>query len=389
LLAFSLLTLPAAAGAQAPATSGTTPFVLSGNRVYAELSFVRPDGSIHKALAFVDMGSPAMTIAEPLFKELRLDRKRPLTFRLGTMTVRIPAAEVTSDPDEPRALGPDRMVEAMLPAGVLRQYQVVLDYQHRTLTIAKPGALKPEGIGVPFRMNGKTGLIAVDASIDGKPYAITIDNGSAYTWLRQSVAEPWLGAHPGWVRGVGAVGASNMMMSGDGAEASGIMLHIPEIKVGPVSLADVGALGAGPGRGFGGTLTLFDWYSTKNAVPVIGWIGGNVLKGFRLTVDYPNHTLYWLKQADADAHDLDQVGLTLQSQHGEYLVAAIATKNGQPTVAGVQAGDILRQVDELALKGATWGAIYAAMHGTPGDVRTLRLERQGRPIVVKASVTAF
>ena len=63
------------------------------------------------------------------------------------------------------------------------------------------------------------------ASIDAKSYAITIDNGSAYTWFRQRTVKEWLLAHPDWERGTGAVGASTMMMSGDGAEASGILLR--------------------------------------------------------------------------------------------------------------------------------------------------------------------
>src|SRR6516164_3368941 len=43
-------------------SAGTTKFVLDGNRIYARLSFSRPDGSTHKALAFVDMGSKSMAL---------------------------------------------------------------------------------------------------------------------------------------------------------------------------------------------------------------------------------------------------------------------------------------------------------------------------------------
>ena len=46
--------------AQGSSVAGTTTFVFDGNRMYAELGFVRPDGSIRRALAFVDMGSPSM-----------------------------------------------------------------------------------------------------------------------------------------------------------------------------------------------------------------------------------------------------------------------------------------------------------------------------------------
>jgi hypothetical protein len=46
--------------------------------------------------------------------------------------------------------------------------------------------LKPPGVAVPIHINPKTGFIAVDAVIDGKRYAMPIDNGSAYTGIRRS-----------------------------------------------------------------------------------------------------------------------------------------------------------------------------------------------------------
>jgi hypothetical protein len=388
-LGFSLWLLCLPALAQSPVSSGTTPFIFDGNRMYAELSFVRPDGSIHQALAFVDMGSPSVAVTESLFKELQLDQGSPMVFRVGAMPVRIPDEEVTSDRSPPYSVGSDRKVEAILAGGIMQKYEVVIDYQKRNLTFANPGTLKAEGLPVPFKINRDTGLIAVNASIDGKGYAVTIDSGSAYTWFRQSTARPWLAAHPRWERGVGAVGASNMMMSGDGAEIDGILLRISEISIGSLTLRQVGALAAGPSKGFPGNLELFEWYSTKNALPVIGWLGGNVLNGFRLTIDYPNHIMYWLRQTQSDGGDLDQVGLTLQANNGEYIVAAIAKKNGKPTVENVRPGDKLVRIDGMETKRATWGGIYRAMHGNPGEVRILSLERGTRQITVRARVTSF
>lgn len=357
--------------------------------MYAELGFVRPDGSVHRALAFVDMGSPTMTLRESLFKELQLDTDKPLVFRVGDMTVTVPRADVFSEPRAPTSIGSDLKIEALLPAGILQRYQVVIDYEKRTLVLMQRSTGRPQGVGVPFRINEKTGLIAVDASIDGMRYPITIDNGSAYTWVRQSTAARWLASHREWERGTGAVGASNMMMSGDRAETAGTLMRIPDISLGSLHLEDVGVLAAGPGGPFPGNLDLFDWYSQKNAVPVIGWIGGNVLKGFRLTIDYPSRMTYWLRQSDPDAHDLDQVGLTLASEGGVFRIAAVATKNGKPTVDGVLPGDTVLRIGSLDLGQATWGAIYAAMHGTPGETRTLSLERNGNRLTATARVTAF
>jgi len=380
-----LLSMASMATGESRPGSGTAPFILDGNRVYAELALVRPDGSLQRGLAFVDMGSPAMTLTARLFKELQLDHGRQLSFRLGKLTVHVPAEEVESDPARPYSVGTTLKVEAILPAAVMRRYQVVIDYPKRQLTFASPGAIKPQGLPTDFRMHPKTGLIEVQAEIAGQQYAVTIDNGSAYTWFRQQTAQVWLRTNPNWERGVGAVGASNMMMADDRGEATGTLLRIPKMRLSGLSLRNVGALAPGVTGG----LDLFDWYSEKNATPVIGWIGGNVLKSFRLTIDYPNHTLFWLKFAEPDADDLNQVGLTLAARAGEFQVAGIAQKNRKPVLEGVEVGDQLIEIDGRQTKNATRGEIYNALHGKPGESRRLRLKRGSAIITVNAPVTGF
>jgi hypothetical protein len=135
----------------------------------------------------------------------------------------------------------------------------------------------------------------------------------------------------------------------------------------------------------------FDWYSKKAPEPVIGWLGGNVLKGFRVMIDFPRHMTYWDRQSDLDPHDLDQVGVTLEKRDTEegYFVAGIAEKDGNQTVEGVRGGDKLIQVDDLRLSSATRGALLSALHGEPGTVRVLILERNGKQVTVSAKTNAF
>ena len=66
------------------------------------------------------MGSPSMTLAESLFKELQLDQNHPLRFRVGDLLVEVPRAEVITEPGEPYSMGPALKVEGMLPAGICR-----------------------------------------------------------------------------------------------------------------------------------------------------------------------------------------------------------------------------------------------------------------------------
>ena len=257
----------------------------------------------------------------------------------------------------------------------------MLDYKRRTLTLAEPRAVRPAGIRVPFRLNRKTGLISVDISIKGQLYSVTIDNGSAYTWLRKDIVQGWLKVEPQWEKGSSAVGLSNMRMEDDGIEASGILVRIPEMRLGSLRLHQIGALAIGPSRtGW----NFMEWYSRKNAVPVIGWLGGNVLQAFRITIDYQNRVSYWMQQLEGTPHDLDQVGLSLVSKGGKYFVSAIATQNGKATVDGVQVGDQLLEIDGLNTKGTTSSEILSALHGMPGELRSLRLERNGQQFAVTA-----
>ena len=124
---------------------------------------------------------------------------------------------------------------------------------------------------------------------------------------------------------------------------------------------------------------------------MIGWLGGNVLKGFRLMIDFPRHMTYWERESDLDPHDLDQVGVTLETRDTEkgYFVAGITEKDGKQTVEGIRVSDKLVQVDDLRLNRATRGAVFSALHGKPGTVRVLILERDGKQVTLPAKTTAF
>lgn len=184
-----------------------------------------------------------------------------------------------------------------------------------------------------------------------------------------------------------------------GAEARASTLRAPEIAIGALRLKRVGILGISPDvppfpavPGGGVTSgTFFDWYSQKAPERVIGWLGGNVLKAFRLTIDYPRRMIYWERQTASDVHDLDQVGITLETRDDAqgYFVAGIAEQDGKPTARGLRVGDRLVEVDHRRVSGATRGAIFGALHGKAGTLRTLVVEREGNPVTVRARTTAF
>jgi PDZ domain len=378
-------------------SSGTVPFIFDDNRIFAQLEFVRPDGTMRKAYAFVDLGTPVMVLDQKLHQELQVDQTSSFRFRVGELEIKVEFFETDTGLGMTGGDGKRTVpVEAILSASVLTNYQVVFDYAKRTLTIAKP-TLEEKGDAIPCRVNEKTGLVSITAEIGGHPYAIALDPGSAYSWVNDSVAKQWTTAHPDWRRGIGAIGEANMQTGTDGAEARAEILRLPEIKLGSLKLRQIGMLGIAPqappvppvpgeNKVEG---NFFDWYSKKAPEPVIGWLGGNVLKDFRVMIDFPRHTTYWEQESDLDPHDLDQVGLTLEKRNNGYFVAGIAEKAGKETVDGVQVGDKLIQIDDVRVSDATRGAIFAALHGEPGSVRLLMIERGGQRLKVPTKVTAF
>ena len=380
--------------------SGTVPFIFDDNRVFAQLDFVRADGTLRKVLAFVDLGTPALVLDKKLHEELQVGQGKPVILRVGHLEMKVDSSAVETDTDL-GLTGPNGKrtvpVEAVLSGSVLTNYELVVDYAKRTLMVAQANTLKSTGDAVPCRINEKTGMVSITTEIDGRPYALAVDTGSAYSWVREDVAEQWTKAHPDWERGKGAVGEANMQSRTGGAQARATILRLPEIKLGSLSLKQVGVLGIAPeappippapgqSKVEG---SFFDWYSKKAPEPVIGWLGGNVLRGFRLMIDFPRRTTYWERVSDLDPHELDQVGVTLEKRSDGYFIAGIAQKSGKPTVDTVRVGDKLIQVDDVVLSSATRGAIFAALHGKPGEVRMLVVERDGQQLTVPAKVTAF
>ena len=60
---------------------------------------------------------------------------------------------------------------------------------------------------------------------------------------------------------------------------------------------------------------------------------------------------------------------------------------GGAAADGVQAGDTLVAIGDLAAKGMTMGTVVDALRGAPGEVRRLTVERGGTRLEVEAKVT--
>ncbi|MFH1214125.1 MAG: PDZ domain-containing protein [Candidatus Neomarinimicrobiota bacterium] len=369
--------------------STTVAFIIDHNRMIVEVEFARPDGTIRKARAWVDTGSQFLTLSEPLARDLGFDvsglkegkqsvelNASAPPMRLGKLPLRVDDG-VRLNARSGALVWPGIPAEATIPASSLRHYDVVFDYPARLLTIARSGVLKPRGAGIKCLVNSETGLFMIAAVVDGDTVQFGVDNGSAGTWISNTLTTRWSERHPDWPRKTGAVGSTNFF--GLPFETGGILMQLPEIRIAELTVRNSAVLGLDQ--------SLFDWYSQKSAGKVLGFIGANVLKNFRLEIDFPNRMTYWEKGPVTEPNDLDIIGLTLRPEaDGNFTVAGVVKTGGQPTVEGIQPGDKLIRIGEMDIKNATMDAVVNALRGEPGATRNIIVERDGKRLTVKAKV---
>ena len=382
--------------------SATVPMSLDHDRMLVDAQIERADGTRRSVRLWVDTGAPDFFMSEALARDLAIDipaaqgvpgsRRTPLEIpaptglRLGGLPLDFQGvkAKVLFSPSW---IYTTTHADANLPAAVLRHYQVVLDYPALHLTLAQPRSLTPRGTRAPATVHPQTGIVQIDATVDGDSMSFALDIGASYSFASREVVDSLARRHPDWPLQTGALGCANIWGWWPD-EAAWPVLRVPQIEWGPVRLTGVGVVGL-PGF-FEPGASLGDWYSQKTARPVVGFLGPNAVKAYRVEIDYAGGAVYFEKGAERDTHDMDMVGLTLQPQpDGSYQVLGVAKKEGQPFAEGVEAGDTLVQVGGLRATGVTMGAVVDALRGRPGETRVLTLRRGGKEITVKAKVGSF
>lgn len=379
---------PAWAGEPAGVRGMTAPIVLDHNRALVDAEVQSKDGSWRKARLWIDSGNPEFMLSESFARALGFDRPgqaagAPRTpASLPVVGVRINGVPLDVEGLAPvvrpgaERLWPTMHADGNLPATVLRRYAVVLDYPGRRIELRPPGQAAHRGQAVPLRVHPETGIVQVDAVIGNAHLALALDIGASYSFVTTELAATLASGHPGWPRTEGAMGCANIWGLWP-QEDHWQVVRAPEIRLGDTRISGVGFVGLPPV--FGSDPDIGTWYSRKTAAPVVGFLGPNAFKAFRLEIDYVRGRLYLERRAADDVRDMDMIGLTLQPDGTSWRVL-------RTLVAGVQAGDLLLQVGGLRTSGATMGAVVDALRGRPGDQRVLLLERRGQRLRIVARV---
>jgi hypothetical protein len=390
------LILAAAAIAQPTPQIATVPVTLDHNRIIIDVYLPLPDGKQKRVRGWVDNGNADVWLSERVAKLLALqpapDSKEteilgakvrtfqaPKEIFVGEMKISFAGVKeakmVAAD-----SIAPGSSAEINLPSTVLRNYDLIMDYVDRELSLAVPGQAKFTGKSAKAFVNPPNGMIQVPAKIEGRPYQLTFDIGASFSMLMGDVFEKLAKDNPKWPRNTGAVGTE--LFWGMQEEATQHALRVPAIEYGPVKLAEVGF----------DTLpqAFMSFYRQRAGADTSGLIGGNALLNYRLGIDYAHSTVYFDERGSYIAPGIDVVGLTLRPElDGRYTVIGVPDYDGKPAVPEAKAGDVLVAIDKVPAKESTMGQIWSLLGGDPGETRVLTLERDGKQFTVNATVRRF
>jgi PDZ domain/Aspartyl protease len=383
-----LLLLPIAAVAQ----TGTVPLILEENVPMIDLEFVRPDGTMQTGRFVVDSGGGAFVLTEKLANSIGLKPSGPVRkaegaefasanppqVRVGGMPLDLKDARVMIQYGNDRLEERDA-VDGLFPGHVLKRYHVIFDYPARKFTLAAPGSVTPRGTAVPSPVRAQNGFARLELSIGGRTVGVLLDTGASFTMISRTAIEEWSSAAaPPWPRLVGAVGPANM---GARSDPAALVVRLPELRLGGFVIDHAGAVSRENG-------TYEKLMSGEMVAPIIGALGGNVLRQFRVEIDYAAGVTYFERAGRDDPADMELVGLTL-SVAPDQSVRVTAVSSAADAVAReqIKPGDRLRSVDGISVSGLSLMQIVQRLRGKPGDRKELDLERDGKPIQVQAAVT--
>ncbi|HKQ62087.1 MAG TPA: aspartyl protease family protein [Candidatus Polarisedimenticolaceae bacterium] len=274
----------------------TVPLLVEGNRPLVDVDLRRTDGTTRSARFLVDSGGGGFLLVEPLARELGCrwgEVRREEGSAFATIDNPPPASvgtfPLTLDPDRVTVmlgvqsiLPPAAVVraEGMFPGHLLARYHVVLDYPGGTFTLARAGVLTPRGEALPMPVSEGHGFPRTELEVDGTRYGFLIDSGASFTMVSEVLLKTLGERHADWPRQPGA--------AGEAATLGGTTLEtmvVPRARWGTLELAQLGWVSQRQG-------TFERYMSSMMTAPIVGSLAGNVLKQFRVELDYANEKLY-------------------------------------------------------------------------------------------------
>jgi hypothetical protein len=373
--------------------SVTVPITLDHNRVIIEIDLPLPDGSTKRVRAWVDNGNAELNLSRRVATLLGLtvtcgdhecSAPPPPQIVIGSMKISLAAVKEAKIPLKPvtaaAVMAPGMSAEMNLPSTILRNYDILINFPNRELTIAPSGTLKFNGVKAKAIVNPENGLIQLPSQIENKKYNLALDIGASISLLSPEVFDRLAGAHSTWPHMTGAIGPANMW--GFESEPQWKVMRLDRVQFGPLFFTNVPAV-AFPK----------DWmafFEKRAGIPTAGLLGSEALLNYRIGLDYAHSIVYFDIGRLFNVPDFDVIGLILRPEDdGRFTILGIADYEGKPAVAEVQPGDHLVAVDGLPVLDSTMGQVWSRLAGEPGKEHALTVERGGKQFTVTAKVQHF
>jgi len=378
---------------EAQAKAVTVPATIDHNRVVIRADLRLANGSTESVRAWVDNGNPDLYLSRRVAMLLGLDVKcgneacsapAPSEIVVGGMSIPLTAVKEAKiplrPPDQAAVLALGMNVEINIPSSILRHYDVLVDFVERKFSIGAPGSIHFQGSAGKVQVNAENGLIQVPSQIEGKKYNLALDVGSSISFLSEDLFNKFATAHPDWPCMTGAVGSAGMW--GAPEEMTWKIMRMDRVQFGPLFLTNVPVVSL--------PKPILDFFEKRAAMPTVGVLGSNMLLNYRVGLDYTHSTVYFDLGRTYKFPDFDVVGLVLRPEgDGRFGILGVADFDGKPSVDGVQSGDHLVAINDLAVRDATMGQVWSMLGGKLGEEKKLTIERAGKEFTVSAVVEHF
>lgn len=267
-------------------------------------------------------------------------------------------------------------VEGLLPGKALEPYQLILDYPMRLFSIAPDGCVPHRGERVESTFVPTSGHPEIRVVIGGAKYELLLDTGSRTTLAGRGLLENLSATHPSWPHSVGASGTADM----PGSDGKELLLRVPELIWGSFHVRNV-LIVSRPDATYSP-----DHYETPE--PIVGALGGNVLRSFRVEIDYPHGETYLEQSTEKTGKDMNSAGLVLDVNTAHQLVVrAVATSAAALTKRNVRPGDVILDIE--GKRENPWTIVEAsdALAGTEGKTKHLVVRRGGKVLSIEVVIS--
>lgn len=371
--------------------NSTAPLYLDLERPFVDLNLLRKDGQWQQERFLVDTGGGTLLLPVELAETLgipisnkngiqefgmNLQKIQMPSISLGNLPLNLhgPAFVRLNDGGLDTEVG---MAYPMLSTRLLTTYNVLFDFPSRQFALLLPSSSTPRGVTIRTGIHAQSRFPRIEIEIEGQYYGMLLDTGAGCTMISPAFFDQLVEQHPNWVRTIGAIGSANKGLSiiDNGAR----MLRVPQIKLGPFVLEGVCVVA----RQVGGNFAQLAAQALTG--PAVGALGGNILKHFRVEIDFEAGTTYLEQHIQMDQHDMDMIGIALSPyKDGTYRITAVSERNNPQVLQSIKTSDSLLQIDGQEVQGRSLNDVVNALRGKPGRTHVLLLKHEGEQFTVNA-----